>query len=152
MTRRRILIVVAIVLLLPVLALGALILVAQSEWGEGWVEQRVANTLKREVDIEGISIKLGWPPRVVFGKLRIGNPPWAKTPNLIDAEGLYARVAVPPLFAGKVVLPYLGAARANAGLELDGMALAIVEAHGFHARIARQGPGEARRGVLTAGK
>jgi uncharacterized protein involved in outer membrane biogenesis len=96
------------------------VLVAQSEWGEGWVEQRVANTLKREVDIEGISIKLGWPPRVVFGKLRIGNPSWATTPNLIDAEGLYARVAVPPLFAGKVVVPYLGAARADAGLEMDG--------------------------------
>jgi uncharacterized protein involved in outer membrane biogenesis len=120
MTRRRIPIVVAVVLLLPVLALGALLVVAQSEWGEGWVEQRVANTLKREVDIEGISIKLGWPPRVILGKLRIGNPQWAKTPNLIDAEGLYARVAVPPLFTGKVVVTYLGAARAKAGLELDG--------------------------------
>jgi hypothetical protein len=37
MTARRILIVVGIVLLLPVLALGALVLVAQTEWGERWV-------------------------------------------------------------------------------------------------------------------
>ena len=117
---RRVLIVVAIVVLLPLLALGALVLVAQSEWGESWVEKRVASALDREVDVEGISLKLGWPPRIVVARLRIGNPSWAKTPNLIDAEGLYARVAVPPLFTGKVVLPYLGAAKADAGLELDG--------------------------------
>src|SRR6185369_2568423 len=30
------------------------------------------------------------------------------------------------------------------------MALAVVEPHGLHARIAVQGPGEARRGVLAA--
>lgn len=118
--KRRILIAAAVVLLLPVLLVGALLLVAQSEWGEGWVEQRVANHLQREVDLEGISIKLGWPPRVVLAKLRISNPPWARTPNLVDAEGLYARVAIPPLFRGKVVVPYLGAAVATAGLEMDG--------------------------------
>ena len=117
---RRLLILLAVVLLLPFLALGALVLAAQSEWGERWVEQRVANHLKREVDIEGISVKLGWPPRVILAKLRIGNPEWAQTKNLVDAEGLYARVAIPPLFAGRVVVPYLGAARATAGLEMDG--------------------------------
>src|SRR5687768_5426377 len=118
--KRRILIVAAVVLLLPVLVLGGLVLVAQSEWGERWVEQRVANQLKREVDIEGISVKLGWAPRAIFARLRIGNPGWAKTKDLVDAEGLNARVAVPPLFAGKVVVPYLGAHRAAAGLEMDG--------------------------------
>ena len=117
---RRLLIVVAILLLLPVVAVGALILVAQSEWGEKWVEQRVANATQREVDLEGISVKLGWPPRIIVAKLRIGNPSWAKTPNLVDAEGLYARVAIPPLFTGKVIVPYLGAAEATAGLEMDG--------------------------------
>jgi uncharacterized protein involved in outer membrane biogenesis len=117
---RRILVVVAFVLLLPVVLVGGLLLVAQSEWGERWVEQRVANHLQREVDLEGISVKLGWPPRIVFAKLRIANPEWAETPNLIDAEGLYARVMVPPLFTGRVVVPYLGATVATAGLEMDG--------------------------------
>ena len=120
MMTRRLLIILAVVVLLPVVAIGAVVLVAQSEWGERWVEQRVANHLKREVNIEGISVKLGWPPRVIFSKLRIGNPEWAKTRDLIDADGLYARVAVPPLFAGRVVVPYLGATRATAGLEMDG--------------------------------
>ncbi len=117
---RRWLIAVVAVLLLPVVALGLLLLVAQSEWGESWVEARASAALDREVDIEGISVSLGWPPRIIFARLRIGNPPWAKTRNLIDAEGLYARVAVPPLFGGRVVVPYLGAHRATAGLEIDG--------------------------------
>jgi uncharacterized protein involved in outer membrane biogenesis len=120
MKRRTLWIVLAVVLLLPVVLVGGLLLVAQSEWGERWVEQRVANHLEREVDLEGISVKLGWPPRITLARLRISNPEWAETPNLVDAEGLYARVAVPPLFRGRVVVPYLGATMATAGLEMDG--------------------------------
>src|SRR4051812_21299516 len=107
--RRALLATFAVVLLLPIVAVGGLLLVAQSEWGEHWIEHRVAAMLDREVEINGISVKLGWPPRVIFAKLRISNPSWAKTPNLVDAEGLYARVMVPPLFTGRVVVPYIGA-------------------------------------------
>jgi len=117
---RRLPIILAVVLLLPVALLGGLLLVAQSEWAERWVEQRVASALHREVELEGISIKLGWPPRIILARLRISNPEWAQTRNLIDAEGLYARVAVPPLFRGRVVVPYVGASMATAGLEVDG--------------------------------
>jgi uncharacterized protein involved in outer membrane biogenesis len=117
---RRLLVVVAIIVLLPILALGAVLLVAQSQWGERWIEARASKQLNREVHIDGISFGWGWPPRIVFGRLRIGNPSWATTPQLVDAEGLYARVAIPPLFAGRIVVPYLGARRANAGLEMDG--------------------------------
>ncbi|HET7731338.1 MAG TPA: AsmA family protein [Usitatibacter sp.] len=120
MTRRRIVVFLLVVLLVPVLLIGALVLLAQSEWGERKLEAMVAAKLDREVQIEGISLRWGWPPGVIFNRLRISNPKWAKTPNLIDAEGLYARVAVGPLFAGKVVIPYLGARRAEAGLEIDG--------------------------------
>lgn len=117
---RRVIIILGIVVLLPILAVLALVLVAQSDWGERWLEARIGKTLDREVRIDGISLGWGWPPRIIFGHLRIGNPPWATTPHLIDAEGLYARVAIPPLFTGRIVLPYLGARRASAGLEMDG--------------------------------
>jgi uncharacterized protein involved in outer membrane biogenesis len=119
-SRRTLFIVLAVVILLPLVAIGALVLVAQSEWGERFVERRIAAMLDREVEIDGISVKLGWPPRVILAKLRISNPAWAKTKDLIDAEGFYARVLVPPLFRGRVVVPYLGARHATAGLELDG--------------------------------
>jgi uncharacterized protein involved in outer membrane biogenesis len=119
-TRQRVLVVIGIIFLLPVLTVGALLLVVHSEWGERWLEARVSRSLDREVQIDGISLGWGWPPRIIFGRLRIGNPPWATTPNLVDAEGLYARVAVAPLFKGRVIIPYLGARRASAGLEMDG--------------------------------
>lgn len=117
---RRILIILAVLLLVPVLALGALVLVAQSDWGENWIAARLGSALDREVEVHGISFRWGWPPGVVFARLRISNPSWAKSRNLIDAEGLYARVSVPPLFAGKFLLPYLGSRKAVAGLEMDG--------------------------------
>ena len=113
-------IVVVVILLLPFLALGTLVLAAKTQWGERWIEARVANSLHREVQIQGISFRWGWPPGLVFAHLRIGNPKWATTPALVDAEGLYARVMVPPLFRGRFVIPYLGANRAQSGLEMDG--------------------------------
>jgi len=113
-------IVIAVVFLLPVVAVATLVLVAQSEWGERWIERQVAARLEREVQIEGVSVTPAWPPRVILARLRIGNPSWAQTPNLVDAEGFYARVLLGPLFTGRIVVPYVGARRATAGLELDG--------------------------------
>jgi uncharacterized protein involved in outer membrane biogenesis len=114
------LIIVVILLLLPVLAVGGLVLVAKTQWGERWLEARVSGALERPVQIDGISFRWGWPPGIVFAHLRIGNPKWAATPALVDAEALYARVMIPPLLRGRVVIPYLGANRAQAGLEIDG--------------------------------
>jgi uncharacterized protein involved in outer membrane biogenesis len=121
MTRKKTLLTVAaVLLLLPFVLVGGMLLLAQSEWGERFVERRASAALGRAVEIDGISVKLGWPPRVGFDHLRIANPEWAETPDLINARGLYARVHVPPLFAGRVVIPYLGATQATAGLEMDG--------------------------------
>ena len=114
------LIVVVVILLLPLAALGTLVLVAKTPWGERWIEARAANSLHREVQVQGISLRWGWPPGLVFAHLKIGNPKWATTPALVDAEGLYARVMVPPLLRGRVVIPYLGANRAQSGLEMNG--------------------------------
>jgi hypothetical protein len=113
------LIVIVVILLLPFVALGTVVLVAKTQWGERWLEARVGNSLHREVQIDGISFRWGWPPGLVFAHLKIGNPKWATTPALIDADGLYARVEVPPLLRGLVVIPYLGANRAQSGLEMD---------------------------------
>jgi len=118
MSRKRIAVtVIAVLLLLPVLAIAAFVLVAQSEWGERWLENQVAMRIHREVQIEGIRLHAAWPPEVSFERLRIGNPSWAKTANLVDAAGLSARVEVPPLFRGKIVVPVLQARSAEAGLE-----------------------------------
>ena len=119
-TARRLLVALAIVLLLPVLLLGALIAFAESEWAEGWIEGRVAQRIGRAVDLDEIDIELGWPPSVHLARLRIANPEWASTPSLVDAENLTARVGIPPLLKRRVVVPYFGAQRATAGLERSG--------------------------------
>ena len=117
---KRIAIAVAIVLLLPVLAVAALVLVIQSEWGERHAEQFVANRIHREVQIEGIKVLWEWPPALGFERIRIGNPDWAKTHDLLDAQGLTARVEIPPLLARRVIVPYIEARTANVGLEQSG--------------------------------
>ena len=112
--------VVAIVLLLPLAAVAALVLVAQSPWGERWLEKQVATRIHRDVDIEGIRLHAAWPPRISFARLRISNPQWAKTPNLVDGRDLSARVEIPPLFHGRIVVPLVEARAAEAGLEKRG--------------------------------
>jgi uncharacterized protein involved in outer membrane biogenesis len=118
MTLRRLLVALAIVVLAPLVLLGALLLVAQSAWAERWIEARASQALHRDVRIEDVGLHFGWPPRITFGRLRISNPDWALTRELVDARDLSARVEVPPLFAGRIVVPYLEAASAVAGLEL----------------------------------
>src|SRR5690242_9929434 len=106
MTRKRALVtVIAVVVLLPILAIGGLVLVAQSQWGERWLERQVASRIHREVQIDGIRVHFGWPPAVSFEKLRISNPEWAQTKNLVDAAGLSARIEIPPLFERRIVIP-----------------------------------------------
>ena len=117
---RRIAFIAAVVILAPIVFLLGAVLLVQSEWGEGWAERQVAKRIGREVQLEGIRLRFGWPPIVTLERVRIGNPPWAKSPNLVDAEGLSARVLVGPLFQRRLVLPYVEARRAHSGLESKG--------------------------------
>ncbi len=114
---RRIAFFVAAVFLIPLLLLGALILMVQSEWGERWLERSVADRIHREVQVSGIQVRFEWPPALDFEHVRIGNPDWAKTHDLLDAEGLTAQIAPWPLFEGRLVIPYLHAKAAKGGLE-----------------------------------
>ena len=118
--RFRVALIVVLVVLTPLVLVAGLILLVQSEWGERWAERQVASRTHREVSLDGIRLRLGWPPIVTLERVRIGNPPWAKTASLVDAEGLSATVEVPPLFGRRLVVPYLEARKAEAGLELKG--------------------------------
>jgi len=112
--------VVAIVLLLPFVLFGLLMLAVQSDFVERKVERMVAAKLHREVEINGISLKPGFPPLVTVAHLRISNPEWARSKDLVNADAMFARVRLLPLLKGYVVVPYLGARRATAGIEMDG--------------------------------
>lgn len=119
-TTRRVLTVLLVLILVPLALVAAAVVLVQSEQTERWVEARIGDALEREVEIEGVDIQFGWPPGVNVERLRIANPSWAKTPDLIDASGLHARVEIPPLFKRRFVVPYFSAQSATAGLEQDG--------------------------------
>ena len=117
---RVIVVTVVVVLLLPVLALGGLILFAQSQRGERWFEGQVASRIHRDVDLEGIRVHLGWPPVLTLQRLRISNPQWARAKDLVDAQGFSALVEVPPLLRKRIVVPYVSAHGGVANLEQVG--------------------------------
>jgi uncharacterized protein involved in outer membrane biogenesis len=116
---RRILITLAVILFVPVLMLAGGILLLQSERTERWVEARIGDAIDREVEIDGVDFQFGWPPAINVEHLRIGNPSWAKTRDLIVASGLHARIEVLPLLRRQFVIPYFSAKTATAGLEQD---------------------------------
>ena len=108
------------IVLAPIVLVGALMLLVRSEWGERWAERQAATRIGRTVELDGIRLRLAWPPIVSLERLRIGNPAWATSPSLIDADGVSARVLVGPLFDRRVVIPYLEANRAQFGIESKG--------------------------------
>jgi 3-phosphoshikimate 1-carboxyvinyltransferase len=55
-----------------------------------------------------------------FVRIRIGNPDWAQTPNLIDANNLSAQFEFRPLFDKRLVVSWMRAAKAEMGLEVNG--------------------------------
>jgi hypothetical protein len=133
LTRRVLLIVVVIVIVVPVALLAAAVLLVQSERAERWVEARIGQAIEREVEIDAVDFQFGSPPAINIERLRIGNPPWAKTPDLIVATGLHARIEIAPLFQRRLVMPYFSARTATAGLEQEG-----------ERATWRFGPGEAK--------
>src|SRR4051812_48078111 len=66
--RRRslVLTVLVVILLLPVALFGGAGLLVQSTWGERQVERLASKALDREVEVNGISLRWGLPPGVVF--------------------------------------------------------------------------------------
>src|SRR4051794_5863732 len=113
--RRAIPIVLAIVVLLPLVVVGVLVLVVQSESGERWLERQVSGRIHREVQVEDIKVRWEWPPALAFGRIRIANPDWARTPDLIDGRDVYARFEFQPLLDRRLVLSFLRAREARLG-------------------------------------
>jgi uncharacterized protein involved in outer membrane biogenesis len=117
---RVIAIVVAVLVLLPLAIVGGVVLLVQSEWGERWLETQVADRIHRDVQVEDIRVRWAWPPLLHFQRIRIGNPDWAQTPNLIDGTDLDAQFELEPLFDKRLVLSSMRAGKAEMGLELSG--------------------------------
>jgi uncharacterized protein involved in outer membrane biogenesis len=117
---RRALVVSGFVLLLPVVLLALVIIVLESEWAERRIEQFATERLNRTVQLDEIDLRLAWPPRIHLQLLRIANPDWAKTQDLVDAQDIAATIEFLPLFSGRVVIDLLTIGSGRAGLEQEG--------------------------------
>lgn len=108
-----------VILLVPPALLVLAVLVVESEWAERRIERYAGERLNREVRLDEIDLRFAWPPQVHLQTLRVSNPPWAETGDLIDAEDLEAIVQFRPLLDGQVVIDRLTVARGQAGLEKE---------------------------------
>ena len=109
--------------------LGALIVIAlliagvawvvQSAWLRGLLERQVETMTGREVSIGRLDIDIRSCLRIEADELRIANPDWAETENLIDAGHLRACIAWLPLLIGRAHIKSLELADAKLGLERD---------------------------------
>ena len=64
----------------------------------GPLQARIKAATGRDVTIGGgIELKLGLVPKLIVNDVRVGNAPWAKTPDLLSAKRVEVEVALLPL-------------------------------------------------------
>jgi uncharacterized protein involved in outer membrane biogenesis len=99
--------------------IAAIAMLLHSAWLRGFVEQRIAGATGRDVSIGSLDIHIGRCLGIEASDLRIGNPTWAHTDQLIDAGHIATCFAWLPLLRGHTQLDYLQLSDAKLGLERD---------------------------------
>ena len=103
-----------VVLVIMLTTAGALLLAgAASFWWLGgpdthrWVARRALELATgREVQVDGtLEVEIGAAPLLRLSGLRIGNPPWAESPTLVQIERAEISVALLPLLRGMLAMP-----------------------------------------------
>ena len=91
----------------------------ESEAGQRFIERRASAATGREITIGDLDIKMGWHPGLRVSGLRVTNPEWAKTRELVDAQLIDARFRLLPLFVGRIIVEDLTLVQVKAGLERE---------------------------------
>jgi AsmA family protein len=117
--RRRLLIGGAALLLLLTAPLLLAWLVGWN-WLRGPIERRVEARTGHSLTIEGdLTLRPGWPPRLVAERVRLGNAGWAADPQMATAERLEARFWPQAALRGQWRLPSVQLHRPRLWLEWD---------------------------------
>lgn len=88
------------------IALITLILLWDWNWFRGPVEARVEQQTGRRFVIGGdLDVDLGWNPRVRMEQVSLGNPSWARTPQMFEADIAELTLDLRALLAGRLYLP-----------------------------------------------
>lgn len=87
-------------------------------WLRGSLGERAGGTLGRGVAIEGkLEVHLGRVIRIHAEGVRVGNPPWAKQPEMARFDGIDASIRLWPLLTGRIEMPDLTLTRPHVALE-----------------------------------
>jgi len=93
-----------------ILLLGVGLYFFNWDWARGFIDREGSRTSGRTFSIDGdlrVNLRHPWTPEVHAEKIRIGNPPWAKEPNLVEIGALDFKIELRQLLAGRIVLPEL---------------------------------------------
>lgn len=104
---------------LLVLALGAALL-ADTDWLAPLVERRIAAQTGRHAQINSIELRVGRCLHIAVSGVRIANPEWAESPNLVDARRLGGCAAWLGLLAGRLDFKEATIDTLHLGLEREG--------------------------------
>jgi uncharacterized protein involved in outer membrane biogenesis len=108
----------AVLLALVMLAVSFVVIFGWN-WMRAPIERMALEQTGRELHIGGdIDLTLGWPwPRLHAGAVTFANPPWAKNPQMVSAEGLDVTVDLPQLLRKNLVFPEVRLDRPRVSLE-----------------------------------
>jgi AsmA family protein len=93
--------------LLVVLAAGALYLFLTSDYLRAQIENRAGSMAGRKTTIARVEFDWGWTTRVRLDGVEISNADWDKAPHMLTAKLVDFDIRLWPLLGGHIVLPRL---------------------------------------------
>jgi AsmA family protein len=111
---------VGTLLVLLLIAVGALVLFVSSDRFKSILADRAGSASGRSVEIAGdVDIDWGRTTRVTLNQIKLGNADWGSEPLMAAAERVEFTIRLPALLRGDVVLPEVVMIRPTALLERD---------------------------------
>jgi AsmA protein len=136
--------VVALLVLAALILLAAALAALGGQWARGPVEHLVQQKTGRELRVDDLDVRLGWPALHAHARgIAFANADWAKQPpNLLTADEADFAIRLLPLLTGRVVVDELRLRNADAALEKDAQGRKNWELPGGPSRV------ELRRAAL----
>lgn len=105
------------IIVLALLAVGLVVAVARSDWAREQVAARASEALGRKVTLADLDVDFGRLTRIRLAGITIGNPDWARQPEMARLEALELAVRVWPLLTGTLELDDVRLVRPDVALE-----------------------------------
>jgi hypothetical protein len=108
---------IGVVVLLIVIAAGAVYFFATSDWVRAQVEGRASAYSGRKTTVGKIVVDWGTTTHVHLDDVQVANSSWGKAPHMFKADEIDLEVRLWPLLRGDIVLPHLTLRKPEVHLE-----------------------------------